>query len=258
VNARGCTPLFFASEVGAVNEVKELLRWGQYKSIFFFTCVLYTTDGMTYPPPPLPPPPPLCPPPGANVLSMTQMRESAVFIASLKGHSEVVRELITALTKQLKDWEHDDGRKSHQQNCHSHHHHKVDSLSRFVCDGEGFTPLHAAVIARSLPTLEVLLATPIFSVNQTNRYQQTPLHLAARNGGIAMAELLLQHGADRWARDETGSTPWRSAFLAQQTDMMRFLASLGCGDEPSSDHHHYQQQRATKSRGQRGGYRRRR
>merc|ERR1719453_2655408 len=52
----------------------------------------------------------------------------------------------------------------------------IDPLSEAgTSDGDGFSPIHAAVIRRSMPTLSTLLRSR-FNANARNKYLQTPLH----------------------------------------------------------------------------------
>ena len=71
---------------------------------------------------------------------------------------------------------------------------------------DGYTPLHAAVISRSLECVRLLLAMG-FDPSAQNKYQQSALHIAARLGAPAeIVELLLAHGCDVGLRDERGQT----------------------------------------------------
>ena len=71
---------------------------------------------------------------------------------------------------------------------------------------DGYTPLHAAVISRSLECVRLLLAMG-FDPSAQNKYQQSALHIAARLGAPAeIVELLLTHGCDVGLRDERGQT----------------------------------------------------
>lgn len=55
-----------------------------------------------------------------------------------------------------------------------------------------------------------------------------PLHVAAHAGDIALAQLLLDHGADLERVDsDTRSTPLKYAVFFAQIDMVRFLVKRG-------------------------------
>ena len=71
---------------------------------------------------------------------------------------------------------------------------------------DGYTPLHAAVISRSLECVRLLLAMG-FDPSAQNKYQQSALHIAARLGAPAeLVKVLLAHGCDVGLRDERGQT----------------------------------------------------
>ena len=44
-------------------------------------------------------------------------------------------------------------------------------------------------------------------INATDEYDCTPLHLAAQNDNLNVAQLLIDSGADKEARDHDGRTP---------------------------------------------------
>jgi truncated hemoglobin YjbI len=55
----------------------------------------------------------------------------------------------------------------------------------------------------------------------------TALHMAARRGGVSVAEALLDHGADIEARDSLGETPLRRAVNCSQPAMVSLLLARG-------------------------------
>jgi truncated hemoglobin YjbI len=55
----------------------------------------------------------------------------------------------------------------------------------------------------------------------------TALHMAARRGNVAVAEALLDCGADIEARDRGGDTPLRRAVNCRKKEMVHFLLSRG-------------------------------
>jgi len=119
------------------------------------------------------------------------------------------------------------------------------SLTAQTSDTEGFSPLHCAVLRRCETTLRALLEANCFDVEAQTKHGQTALHLALRSsvllgrsspharteraaaadrtasGGrtaattsrssiresLRLVELLLNHGADANASDDSGSTP---------------------------------------------------
>ena len=62
---------------------------------------------------------------------------------------------------------------------------------------------------------------------QENLKHCTPLHMAARRGNVAIAEALLDCGADVEARDKLGDTPLHRAIKCGKTEMVAFLLSRG-------------------------------
>ncbi|MCA1596180.1 MAG: ankyrin repeat domain-containing protein [Chloroflexi bacterium] len=57
--------------------------------------------------------------------------------------------------------------------------------------------------------------------------KMTPLHMAARRGNAAIAEILLDSGADIEAKDTGGETPLRRAVNCRQESVVRLLLSRG-------------------------------
>ncbi|ARU60567.1 hypothetical protein CBW65_05355 [Tumebacillus avium] len=84
-------------------------------------------------------------------------------------------------------------------------------------------PLHSAVANRHLAIAELLLQNGA----NANAHQQdgfTPLHEAAQNGDEAMISLLLAHGADRTVTKADGETPLQTALShdrAQAAELLR-------------------------------------
>jgi len=60
----------------------------------------------------------------------------------------------------------------------------------------------------------------------------TALHMAARRGNVAVANALLNCGADLEARDRAGVTPLRRAVNCRKTEMVAFLLSRGALSRP--------------------------
>lgn len=118
---------------------------------------------------------------------------------------------------------------------------------------EGHTPLMWAVEAASLEMVELLLVLGA-DVNKANLYQQTPLLLAASNGGIfttekqrernlfsKITEILLQHGADVNATDGSNFDALKSNFkfndnkneARDRETILNLLLDHGAGFQPS-------------------------
>ena len=76
----------------------------------------------------------------------------------------------------------------------------------------GATLLHLACQNKSLRCLKHLLDinkcnSNLFSLDGTNHYHETPLHLAAGIGHKETTEMLLQAGAARMVQDQYGRSP---------------------------------------------------
>ena len=76
-------------------------------------------------------------------------------------------------------------------------------------------PLHSAVAAQQLAIAEALLQRGA-QVNAVQADDFTPLHEAAQNGQVEMIALLLAHGADPAAETSEGKTPLAIAEEAGQ------------------------------------------
>lgn len=89
--------------------------------------------------------------------------------------------------------------------------------------------IHQAAQAGDLSRVRALLAVePGLAKRRDQKHPQTPLHLAAAQGNVPLAELLLAHGADINAVDlTTGRTPLHLAAHLGHRQMIRFLLSRG-------------------------------
>jgi len=89
--------------------------------------------------------------------------------------------------------------------------------------------IHEAAQAGDLARVRALLAVePELAKRRDPRHPQTPLHLAAVQGNVPLAELLLLHGAEINAVDPaTGRTPLHLAAHHGHRQMIRFLLSRG-------------------------------
>lgn len=65
--------------------------------------------------------------------------------------------------------------------------------------GDGWTPLHAAAVGKRRGLTQQLLAAAgpdaRALADTTNRYGQSAMHIAARQGGVSVIRLLLAAGA---------------------------------------------------------------
>jgi ankyrin repeat protein len=66
-----------------------------------------------------------------------------------------------------------------------------------------------------------------FDVNSKGLFDATPLHFAARNGGVSNGQLLLGNGARLNQADCSGITPLWEAVVFERTKFVRLLLDLG-------------------------------
>ena len=85
--------------------------------------------------------------------------------------------------------------------------------------------LHAT-IGGAIDQAEILLAQGA-DINVTDGRGQTPLHLAVREGHLALAKLLLAKGADINAQDKFGWTALHFAANRGEQDMANLLIASG-------------------------------
>jgi ankyrin repeat protein len=90
----------------------------------------------------------------------------------------------------------------------------------------GDTPLEDAVTKRSKDLVELLLAHGA-NVNAKDSHGNTPLNLAAIKDLEEIAEFLLAHGADVNAKDDRGNTPMHEAALLHHKDIEDLLSQHG-------------------------------
>lgn len=77
--------------------------------------------------------------------------------------------------------------------------------------------------------IRALLATNAGLVKYQGKDDQTPLHVAAREGHTVAVTLLLESGADINAKDVHGCTPLHCAVYASSTPVARLLLDRGAG-----------------------------
>ena len=144
--------------------------------------------------------------------------ESPTYLAALRGHAECLQLLLEAGGNYV---------------LHNEQQQKGEigvppTFGRYAASKEyhdGYTPLHAAVISRSLPCTQLLLDYG-FAPSAQNRYQQTALHIAASLGAQTdMIELLLTAGCCTSLKDERGHTALQVAKSKKHDHVARCLAA---------------------------------
>jgi ankyrin repeat protein len=106
-------------------------------------------------------------------------------------------------------------------------------------DNDGHTVLHIAVTAGSAPAVEEILSWRAIDVNAVTDRGETPLHIAAVNGSLRIAELLVDAGADvnavMEAKPGEEATVLRLAAVNDKPEIVELLLRAGAEVDPSGD-----------------------
>ena len=122
--------------------------------------------------------------------------QTALHIAFSKGHSNVIRMLMSKLV-----------------NLHC--------LDPYLVDSDGKTVLHYAAQNGMEGIVISLINEHGCDVECTDNSKQTPLHLACGSGGSRVVRMLVaEYKADLKALDEDNNTPLQTAALCGQTDVV--------------------------------------
>ena len=89
--------------------------------------------------------------------------------------------------------------------------------------GTDRTAIHFAAVEDHVETLRLLLENTNLSPSPLDAYKRTPLHLAALNGRLKVAELLLSRDPDVDCKDQWGCTPLYLTRLEENQTPDRFL-----------------------------------
>jgi uncharacterized protein len=89
-------------------------------------------------------------------------------------------------------------------------------------NGSCVAPIHSAVAARDFAIAQRLLEHGA-DVNARQHGGYTALHSAGLHGDLAMTELLLRYGADRSIRSDEGKTAYDMAMEKSHTPLLGFL-----------------------------------
>ena len=99
---------------------------------------------------------------------------------------------------------------------------RVDANAR--CSQTGYTALHDACVAGSVPCVAALLARPSVQVNAVDLKSRSALFLAAVRGNDAVVQILLSDpDVDVAAANDVGVTALHAAALAGKVDVVRTL-----------------------------------
>ena len=95
-------------------------------------------------------------------------------------------------------------------------------------DDNGFSPLHHAATKGYLKVTDDLIKRGVHAdIKARDKYGQTPLMYATRNGHSQVADLLLKHGANINARQNFGWTPLMQAIRGEHPDIAIDLINRG-------------------------------
>lgn len=109
------------------------------------------------------------------------------------------------------------------------------AIASGVCVADEKSSLGAAVDWGHFEAVELLLSVPGLDIESDFHRLQTPLCLAADNGDLRIARLLVdEHGANVNMPACEGKTPLLIAVLGHRVEMAKFLVSRGAHVEPPS------------------------
>ena len=97
----------------------------------------------------------------------------------------------------------------------------------------GFTALHAAAYISDIDTARKLLGKGANLNDQANKAGVTPLSVAAEEGQVRMARILVEHGADLEAGERNGYTPLSRALWRDQKEVVSLLRQSGATCQPA-------------------------
>ncbi|KXT04905.1 hypothetical protein AC578_3489 [Pseudocercospora eumusae] len=85
------------------------------------------------------------------------------------------------------------------------------------CSANGFTELLQSFVSQNVTLL----------VNHGNKEGNTPLHWAAYNGHLPIVKLLVESGADMWAKNKAGHLAIFEAERADRSEVVQYLLIAG-------------------------------
>lgn len=90
----------------------------------------------------------------------------------------------------------------------------------------GFPPLHVATLTEKPEIIDLLLEQGA-DINARDKFQSTPLHIAANEGLLATTAHLLKYKPDLELRATDGYTPFHFTVSRRRHDVMRLLLEHG-------------------------------
>ncbi|KNC53854.1 uncharacterized protein AMSG_09805 [Thecamonas trahens ATCC 50062] len=103
---------------------------------------------------------------------------------------------------------------------------KLAASPKVVNDRE-WTPLHVTALRSHAKVAKVIVGHSAADINAQSKSGRTPLHLAARTGALAVAEVLIASGAALDARSHDGFTPLHHAVKENNLDVASALLAAG-------------------------------
>ncbi|MCD4782433.1 MAG: ankyrin repeat domain-containing protein [Candidatus Eremiobacteraeota bacterium] len=93
-------------------------------------------------------------------------------------------------------------------------------------DEDGDTPLHLAAEEGQMKIAELLMSKGA-KINEKSRNKETPLHLAVEKGHLEMVRFLMKKGANINLKNEKGETPLEIATKTRRKRIAELLRSKG-------------------------------
>ena len=136
----------------------------------------------------------------ADMRAKNRDKEQPLHIACKEGHSEIVKQIVKRAQDEAQDL--------------------IEER-----DQELNTPMHLAVESGDLETLKILLLRRASAVVR-NKDEVYPIHIAAAQGYLSMAQVLVQFSKDViFAEDSSVRTPLHHAARNNRVEMIKFLIS---------------------------------
>lgn len=168
----------------------------------------------------------------ASAQARTEDGLSALMLALYNGHEDIARLLAdTGITLDIFEA----AAMGHMTRVTRLLKEQPDVVNAYAPDG--FTPLGLASFFGRQTTVKILLERGA-DVHQASRnpLKAQPLHSAAANRHIAIAEMLLKAGADPNAPEQEGFTPLHAAAQNGQLEMVNLLLAHGANPGLTADH----------------------